>query len=100
MASVNKVILVGHLGQDPEVKVVGDSKVANVSLATSEAYKDKQGNRVENTEWHSLEFWGSQAEIAEKYLNKGSSIYIEGKMKTEKWEKEGHKFSRTKIRGP
>lgn len=99
MASVNKVILVGHLGKDPEIKhLEGDNVVANVSIATTEAYKDRSGNRVENTEWHDLEIWGQQARIAEQYLRKGSQVFVEGKIKTEKWEKDGHKFSRTKVR--
>ena len=78
MAGVNKVILLGHLGSDPEVKYLeGDKVVANLSLATSEAYQDRNGNRVEQTEWHDLELWDQQAKIAEKYLKKGNSVYIE-----------------------
>lgn len=99
MAGVNKVILLGHLGADPEVKTFeGDNAVANVNLATTESYKDKQGNKVDVTEWHSLEFWGAQAKIAGQYLKKGSQIYVEGKIKTESWEKDGEKKYRTKIR--
>jgi single-strand DNA-binding protein len=100
MASVNKIILIGRIGQDPEVRHIPgvETKVVNVSLATSEKYTDRQGNQVENTEWHTLEMWGNQAEIAEKYLTKGSLLYVEGKLKTEKWEKEGHKFQRHKVR--
>jgi single-strand DNA-binding protein len=100
MASVNKVILIGYLGADPEVKQLeGDNAVANVNLATSESYKDRNGNKVDQTEWHSLEFWGNQAKIAGQYLKKGAQIYVEGKIKTETWEdKEGNKRYRTKIR--
>jgi single-strand DNA-binding protein len=99
MAAVNKVILIGNLGKDPELKQFeGDNLVANVTLATTESYKDKQGNKVENTEWHDLEIWGQQARIAEQYLKKGSQLYVEGKIKTEKWEKDGQKHSRVKIR--
>lgn len=99
MAAVNKVILLGNLGKDPELKQFeGDNVVANITLATTESYKDKQGNKVENTEWHDLEIWGQQARIALQYLKKGSQLYVEGKIKTEKWEKDGHKFSRVKIR--
>ena len=98
MASVNKIILIGRIGQKPEVKIVGESKVATFSVATSDKYKDRNGNQVEDTEWHSVECWGNQAEIAEKWLDKGSLIYLEGKLKTEKWEKEGHKFQRHKVR--
>lgn len=100
MAGVNKVILVGNLGIDPEVKhLEGDNTVANFTLATSESYKDRNGNKVEQTEWHSLELWGQQAKIAEQYLKKGSQIYVEGKIKTESWDdKDGNKRYRTKIR--
>lgn len=100
MAGVNKVILVGNLGSDPEVKYLeGDNAVANVSLATTEAYKNKNGERVETTEWHDLEMWGAQAKIAEQYLKKGSQIYVDGKIKTDKWQDEqGQNRYRTKIR--
>jgi len=99
MAAVNKVILLGNLGKDPELKQFeGDNVVANITLATTESYKDKQGNKVDNTEWHDLEIWGQQARIAEQYLRKGSQLYVEGKIKTEKWEKDGQKHSRVKIR--
>ena len=95
----NLVILLGRLGQDPEVKTVGETKVAKVSLATSESYKDKSGNKVENTEWHNLELWDGLAKIAESYLKKGSQIYVEGKIKTDKWETDtGEKRSAVKIR--
>lgn len=100
MAGVNKVILVGNLGADPEVKYLeGDNAVASVSLATTEAYKNRNGERVEQTEWHDLEMWGAQAKIAEQYLKKGSQIYVEGKIKTDKWQDEqGQNRYRTKIR--
>jgi single-strand DNA-binding protein len=100
MSSVNKCILIGRLGADPEVKhLEGDNMVTNVNMATSESYKDRNGNKVEQTEWHSLEIWGQQAKIAEQYLKKGSQLYVEGKIKTESWEdKEGNKRYRTKIR--
>ncbi|MFC5626840.1 single-stranded DNA-binding protein [Algoriphagus winogradskyi] len=100
MAGVNKVILVGNLGSDPEVKYLeGDNAVANLSIATTEAYKNRNGERVEQTEWHDLEMWGAQAKIAEQYLKKGSQIYVEGKLKTDKWQDEqGQNRYRTKIR--
>jgi len=100
MAGVNKVILVGNLGADPEVKYLeGDNVVANLSLATTEAYKDRSGNRVEQTEWHDLELWGQQAKIAEQYLKKGSQIYVEGKIKSDKWtDDQGQNRKRMKIR--
>lgn len=99
MASVNRVILLGHLGKDPETRhLPGEIKLVAAPLATSESYKDKDGNRVEKTEWHNLEFWGFKAQIAEKYLSKGSQIYIEGKIKTESWQdKDGNNRKTTKI---
>jgi len=100
MAGVNKVILVGNLGADPEVKhLEGDKVVANLRLATTEAYKDKMGNRVENTEWHDLELWDGQARIAEQYLKKGMQLYVEGKIKTDTWQDEqGNNRKRVRIR--
>jgi len=100
MAGVNKVILVGNLGADPEVKYLeGDNVVANLSLATTESYKDRSGNRVEQTEWHDLELWGQQAKIAEQYLKKGSQIYVEGKIKSDKWtDEQGQNRKKIKIR--
>lgn len=100
MAGVNKVILVGNLGADPEVKhLEGDKVVAKLSLATTEAYKDKSGNRVENTEWHDLELWDGQAKIAEQYLKKGMQLYVEGKIKTDSWQDDqGQNRKKTKIR--
>jgi single-strand DNA-binding protein len=100
MAGVNKVILVGNLGKDPEVKhLESGSVVANLTLATTEAYKDKNGQRVENTEWHDLELWDGQAKIAEQYLKKGSQIYVEGKIKSDTWQDEqGNNRKKTRIR--
>lgn len=87
MNGVNKVILVGNLGKDPEIRnLEGGNKVANFTLATSEAYKDKSGQRIENTEWHNVVVWKGLADIAEKYLKKGSTIYLEGKLRTRSWE--------------
>lgn len=87
--SVNKVTLVGRLGQDPEVKQVNNQAVASFSVATSEKWKDKEGKDQEKTEWHSIVVWGKQAENAGKYLKKGRQVYIEGKLQTRSWEKEG-----------
>ncbi|MDG2454298.1 MAG: single-stranded DNA-binding protein [Bacteroidia bacterium] len=96
---INKVILVGNLGKDPEVKYLDANKVvATLALATSERYTDKNGNKVENTEWHNLEMWDGLAKVAEKYLNKGSMIYVEGRLKTDTYEKDGIKRYSTKIR--
>jgi len=87
MAGVNKVILLGNLGKDPEVRhLEGGSVVANFTLATNEFYKDKQGSRVERTEWHNISAWRGLAELAEKYLKKGSQIYVEGKLRTRQYQ--------------
>jgi single-strand DNA-binding protein len=101
MAGVNKVILVGNLGKDPEVRhLEGGAAVANFPLATSESYKDKSGQRVEQTEWHNIVVWRGLAEVAEKYLKKGMTIYVEGKLRTRSWDdKEGHKRYTTEIVG-
>ena len=101
MAGVNKVILVGNLGKDPEVRYLDNGvAVANFSLATTENYKNKEGERVSQTEWHNIVLWRGLAEVAEKYLKKGASIYVEGKIKTRKWEdKEGVTRYTTEILG-
>jgi single-strand DNA-binding protein len=100
MASVNKVILVGNLGADPEAKYLpsGDA-VANIRLATTDRYKDKSsGEMKELTEWHRVSFFGRLAEVVTEYLKKGSSVYIEGKIKTRKWtDKEGVEKYSTEI---
>lgn len=96
---INKVTLIGHLGKDPEVRYLEkDRVVANLTLATNERYNDRNGNRVETTEWHNLEMWDGLAKVAEKYLKKGSLVYVEGKLKTEEWEKDGIKRYTTRIR--
>jgi len=99
MAGVNRVILVGNLGKDPEVRYLeGGTAVANFPLATSESYKDKSGNRVDQTEWHNIVVWRGLAEIAEKYLKKGMQVFIEGKIRTRSWQdKEGNKRYTTEI---
>jgi len=90
MAGENNVILLGNLGKDPEIKRFESGQVvANFPLATSESYKDKAGEKVEKTEWHNIAIWGKSAEIAEKYLKKGSTIFLEGKIQTRSWETEG-----------
>jgi len=93
MASVNKVILIGNLGKDPEVRhLEGGVTKVSFPLATSETYKDKSGNKIEHTEWHNIILWRGLAEVAEKFLKKGNPVYIEGKIKTRTWEdKEGNK---------
>ena len=91
MSGVNKVILVGRLGRDPEVRTLESGvSVANFTMATSETYRDKTTNeRKEVTEWHNIVLWRGLAEIAQKYLHKGDMVYIEGKLRTRSWEKEG-----------
>ena len=100
MAGVNKVILVGNLGKDPEVRhLESGAVVANFPLATSESYKDrKTGERITQTEWHNIVIWRGLAEVAEKYLKKGNSVYIEGKLRTRSWDdKEGNKRYTTEV---
>ena len=96
---VNKVILVGTCGQDPEVRYLPNGNaVTNLSLATSEQWNDKQtGQKVERTEWHRVSLFGKVAEIAGEYLRKGSQVYIEGKLQTREWEKDGIKRYTTEI---
>ena len=84
---VNKVILIGNLGQDPELRYTGSgTAVCNMRLATSETYKDRDGNQVENTEWHNVVAWSRLAEICGEYLKKGSQVYFEGQLQTRQWE--------------
>jgi single-strand DNA-binding protein len=99
MASVNKVILIGNLGKDPETRYMpnGDA-VVNITLATTDTWKDKgTGEKKEATEWHRVVFFRKLAEIAGQYLKKGSQVYIEGSLKTRKWEKDGHTNYTTEI---
>ena len=101
MSGVNKVILVGRLGKDPEVRnLENGATVANFTMATSESYKDKTtGDKKEVTEWHNIVVWRSLADIAAKYLHKGDMVYIEGKLRTRSWEKEGVTRYTTEIIG-
>src|SRR3977135_1648060 len=97
--SVNKVILVGRRGGDPEPRYTGGGQaVANFSVATDESYKDKNGERQKRTEWHKIVVWGKQAEIAQQYLKKGSLIFIEGRIQSREWQdKEGQKRTSFEI---
>jgi single-strand DNA-binding protein len=97
--SVNKAILVGRLGRDPETRfTAGGQAVANFSVATDETYKDRNGERQKRTEWHKIVVWGKQAEIAQKYLKKGSLIFIEGRIQSRDWQdKEGQKRTSFEI---
>lgn len=97
--SVNKVILVGNVGKDPEVRHIDSGvAVANFSLATSESYTAKNGEKVTTTEWHNIVMWRGLAEIAEKYVKKGKQLYIEGKLRTRSWDdKDGNKRYTTEV---
>jgi single-strand DNA-binding protein len=87
MASVNKVILIGNLGRDPETRYMPEGgAITNISIATTETWKDKQGEKQEKTEWHRVAFFGKLAEIAGEYLKKGSQVYVEGRLQTRKWQ--------------
>lgn len=99
MASLNKVMLIGNLGKDPEVRAIPSGvKVANFPIATSESYTGKDGNRVEKTEWHNIVMWRGLAEVAEKYLKKGNPIFVEGRLQTRSWEDQtGQKKYMTEI---
>lgn len=99
MAGVNKVILIGNLGKDPEVRsTTTGQRVANFSLATSRSWTGQDGQRQEKTEWHSIVVWGKLAEICEKYLQKGKQVYIEGRIETRSWQdKEGQTKYKTEI---
>lgn len=101
MSGVNKVILVGRLGKDPEVRhLENGATVANFSMATSETYKDRNtGEKRETTEWHNIVLWRGLAEVVEKYVKKGDMIYIEGKLKTRSWEKDGVTRYTTEVVG-
>ena len=100
MAGINKVILIGNLGRDREVMTFDNGvKKASFSMATTESYKNRDGNRVDQTEWHNIVLWRGLAEVAEKYLKKGNMIYLEGKIKTRSYEQDGVKKYVTEIFG-
>jgi len=101
MRGVNRVVLIGNLGKDPDIQFLeGNIAVAKFSLATTEAYKDRSGKLISQTEWHTVVLWRGLAELAQKYLHKGSLVYIEGRLKTCSWEdKEGNKKFATEIVG-
>jgi single-strand DNA-binding protein len=99
--SVNKVILVGNVGKDPETRYLeGGTAVCSFPLATSETYRNRDGERITNTEWHNIVLWRGLAEVAEKYVRKGSQLYIEGRIRTRSWDdREGNKRYTTEIIG-
>lgn len=98
---LNKAMIIGHVGQDPEVRYTGNAnnatKVATLRVATSERYKDKDGNVKENTEWHSIVCWRQLADVVEKFVKKGTQVYVEGKLVTRSWEDNGVKRYSTDI---
>ncbi|NTV06244.1 MAG: single-stranded DNA-binding protein [Chlorobiaceae bacterium] len=94
---LNKVMLIGRLGGEPESRLAGSTTVANFTIATSEKFKNQQGEVQERTEWHRIVAWGRLAEICKEYLHKGSQVYVEGKLQTRNWEKEGVKQYTTEI---
>jgi single-strand DNA-binding protein len=99
MGSLNKATLIGNLGKDPEVRAIpSGAKVANFSIATTESYTGKDGQKVDKTEWHNIVMWRGLAEVAEKYLRKGSQVYIEGRLQTRSWDDQnGQKRYTTEI---
>jgi single-strand DNA-binding protein len=98
MGSVNKVILIGNLGADPELKYTPSQRpLCNLRIATTEVFKDKSGQRQEKTEWHRVTVWGDQAENCNKYLSKGRSVYVEGRLQTRSYDKDGQKHYATDI---
>ncbi len=99
MANLNKAMLIGRLGQDPEIRYTqSGSAVANVTIATNDYWTDKQGEKQERTEWHSLVLWGKLADLAQSYLKKGSQIYVEGRLQTRDWEdQQGQKHYKTEV---
>jgi single-strand DNA-binding protein len=98
MGSVNKVILIGNLGADPELKYTPSQRpLCNLRIATTEVYKDKSGQRQEKTEWHRVTVWGDQAENCNKYLSKGRSVYVEGRLQTRSYDKDGQKHYATDV---
>ena len=101
MRGVNKVTLIGNLGKDPELQMLeGNIAVVKFPLATTESHKDKTGKMISQTEWHTVVLWRGLAELAEKYLHKGSLVYIEGRLRTRSWEdREGHKKFATEVVG-
>ena len=99
MSSLNKVMLIGNVGKDPEVTTLDSgSKVAKFTLATSERYTDKSGQKQEKTEWHNIVAWGPQADVIEKYVTKGKQLYVEGQIQSRSWEQDGVKRYATDIR--
>ena len=98
MANLNKVQLIGRLGTHPEETIVGETKVAEWTMATNDTWKDKNGEKQEKTEWHTCKAWGRLADLVVNYLNKGSQVYVEGAIETRSWEKDGAMRYKTEIK--
>ena len=97
MASVNKVLILGHCGKDPELRQVGENQVCNFSIATSEKWKGRDGEQHEKTEWHRISAWGKLAEVCSKYISKGDLVYVEGRIQTSEFEKDWQEPQSTEI---
>ena len=98
MASLNKVLLIGNVGKDPEIKTFASgNKVANITLATTERYKDRNGEQKEETEWHSVQAFGKLADVVERFVHKGGLLYLDGKIRTRSYEADGRTIYRTEI---
>lgn len=98
MASLNKVLLIGNVGKDPEIKTFASgNKVASITLATTERYKDRNGEQKEETEWHSVQAFGKLADVVERFVHKGSLLYLDGKIRTRSYEADGRTMYRTEI---
>ena len=98
MASINKVLLIGNVGKDPEIKTFASgNKVAQITLATTERYKDRNGEQKEETEWHSVQAFGKLADVVERFVHKGSLLYLDGKIRTRSYEADGRTVYRTEI---
>lgn len=98
MASLNKVLLIGNVGKDPEIKTLeGGNKIGNITLATSFAYTDRNGQRKEETEWHTVITYGKLSDVVEKYIRKGSLLFVDGRLHTRTWEENGKTRYRTDI---
>lgn len=98
MASLNRVLLIGNVGKDPEIKTFASgNKVASITLATTERYKDRNGEQKEETEWHSVQAFGKLADVVERFVHKGSLLYLDGKIRTRSYEADGRTMYRTEI---
>ena len=98
MASLNRVTLIGNVGKDPEIKTFASgNKVASITLATTERYKDRNGEQKEDTEWHSVQAFGKLADVVERFVHKGSLLYLDGKIRTRSYEADGRTVYRTEI---